>query len=183
MMPSDKVMITLARRTKHNLDFIYARKDSGDVYEFTQLVNSMLSLVISMRAEYFSERSQVSWAGVETAVRRDMFEAHVDIDALTQIVGDEASEASPKLRQIQHFSELIDCLRNAFAHCCFELLEDTFHNINGVRVWNVRVERDRMVVRARTWQAEISESQLRDIAYVFIAYLEATRGHEVPKSA
>lgn len=183
MMPSDKVMITLARRTKRNLDFIYAHKDSGDVYEFTQLVNSMLSLVISMRAEYFSERNQVSWADVEAAVRRQSLEGRFDIGALTQIVGDEATEASPQLRQIEHFSELIDRLRNAFAHCCFELLEDTFHNINGVRVWNVPNEKLRQVDRARRWQAEISKLQLRDIAYLFIAYLEATRGHEVAKSA
>lgn len=180
MIPPDQVMLTLARRTKVNLDYIYARKASGDVFEFTQLVNSMLSLVISMRAEYFSERKEVTWKDVfETVENLET----ILIDGLTkadiQIGGDTSNTDSPDLNPVATFNELINMVRNGFAHCCFEVIGDQNQEIKGLMIWNVRREEYRLEKEKRTWQAYISEAQLRAIAYLFIAYLEADRGHEL----
>ncbi|MBZ0315723.1 MAG: hypothetical protein K8L91_04830 [Anaerolineae bacterium] len=178
MLPTDQVMLTLARRTKVNLDYVYASKSTGNVFEFTQLINSMLSLVISMRAEYFSDRKPVTWEEVFKEIRSDrLAEILGDLDkGDLKLKGNEVHSKSPKLKQSKEFSELIDRLRNAFAHCCFKLFGQS--EIQGLEVWNVAKEEDRLEKDKRLWEASISEAQLRAIAYLFIEYLEVTRGHE-----
>ncbi|MBV6436815.1 MAG: hypothetical protein AELANPGJ_02087 [Anaerolineae bacterium] len=64
MMPDDEKAITIARRTRKNLDFIYSAKAQGaDVEEVTQLLNSMLGMLICLREEYFHGRT-VTWDDV-----------------------------------------------------------------------------------------------------------------------
>ncbi|MDX1994014.1 MAG: HEPN family nuclease [bacterium] len=180
MIETDQVMLTLARRTKVNLDFVYAQRHSGNVYEFTQLLNSMLSMLISMRAEYFSQRATVSWDEVFEKVADKEEKIFVGVSKNeVQIKGDSPTTESPNLINSVYFSDLIDRLRNAFAHCCFELERDSSNNIHGLTVWNVPIEKNRLDKQKRKWQASISEPQLRAIAYLLIAYLEATRGPEL----
>ena len=68
MMPEDRVALTIARRTKKNLHYIYERKNDPSVEEFTQLINSMLGIVISLREEYFYGQDPVTWNDIELLV-------------------------------------------------------------------------------------------------------------------
>jgi hypothetical protein len=179
--PNDRVMLTVARRTKKNLDFIYTHKDSGDVYEFTQLVNSMLAMIISMRAEYFNERRQVTWDEVANKIDPMRLKNILSDDLMWENLQIKAAKYSKDKGQVEPsdlFSDLIDNLRNAFAHCCWEFYSDRNGEINGLNVWNVRYEHDRLKQDKRYWRARVTEAQLRALAYIFIEYLEVTRGHE-----
>src|SRR5690606_27932147 len=135
-----------------------------------------------MRSEYFSTRKPVTWEEVAQVTHRQP-RSDIDIENLRRVTGDAPNDSMPKLRQNTLFNKLIDRLRNAFAHCCFEPYSDESRNIKGVRVWNVPDERDRHKLGQRRWQAEISEPQLRGIAFLFIAYLEAIHGSEMPQTA
>ena len=67
MMPEDKEILTIAVRTQKNLAYIYRKSKEGEkekVEEFTQLLNSMLGMVISLREDYF-KGNPVSWEDVE----------------------------------------------------------------------------------------------------------------------
>lgn len=65
MNPVDKKALVIARRSRKNLDFIYAQKGKqADVEEFTQLLNSMLGMLICLREEYF-KGSEVTWDEVQ----------------------------------------------------------------------------------------------------------------------
>ncbi len=115
MLPDDEKTITVARRTKKNLDFIYACKARNeDVEELTQLLNSMLGMVICIREDYFAD-SHYSWQEIEqlhlTSWRPKL-----------KLTGKLASPQSPKLQQINSFSQLVTKLRHGFAHNCFEFI-------------------------------------------------------------
>lgn len=157
MNPRDRKALVIAQRSRKNLDFICAQKKQGaDVEEFTQLLNSMLGMLICLREEYFKE-NDVKWDKVEEYGLQPI---HIEEDTPTQ--------TSPKLKHSQTFGKLIGNLRNAFAHNCFELIGDP---ITGVIVWNIPNRKENLPIN-RVWQVELSEAQLRQIADLFIDYLE-----------
>ena len=164
MNPGDKKALIIARRSRKNLDFIYAQKEKGaDVEEFTQLLNSMLGMLICLREEYF-KGSEVTW---------DKVKAYGLIPI--QIEGDASTQTSPNLKHSETFGELISNLRHAFAHNCFELVGDP---ITGVRVWKIP-NRTPNSPKNRTWQAELSEQQLQQVANLFIDFLEKRHGGDL----
>jgi hypothetical protein len=166
MNPGDKKALVIARRSRKNLDFIYAQKRQGaDVEEFTQLLNSMLGMLISLREEYFTESEpKVTWDEVEKYGLQPI-----------RIEGDAPTQTSPNLKHTETFSELISNLRHAFAHNCFELVGDP---ITGVRVWKIP-NRTPNSPKNRTWQAELSEQQLQQVAILFIDFLEKRHGGDL----
>src|SRR5690606_8552781 len=101
MNPQDERTLELARRTRKNREYIYAAKEKGEnVEEFTQLLNSMLGMMVSLREEYFRGRN-VTWDDV----------------------AEQGLLVSESLRnRANHFSQLISKLRHAFAHNNFELI-------------------------------------------------------------
>src|SRR5688500_18105832 len=108
MNPEDEKTLTIARRTRKNLEYIYKRKsEKEDVEEFTQLLNSMLGLVIGLREDYF-KGSQVSWEQVENL---GLLKGR---NHLKSITGKKPSEVRPRLKQVFSFSQLISKLRHAF---------------------------------------------------------------------
>ena len=111
MMPHDYALLTLAQRTRENLKHIYEEKSKGEsVNEFTQLLNSMLCMVIGLREEYLNENR----------------------------IGREEPEVPLKNIAEEDFSEqLIANLRHAFAHGNFRLIPASDGSIAGVRVWNI----------------------------------------------
>ncbi len=53
MAPEDEKTLTIARRTKKNLDFVYLKKLEGEnVEEFTQLLNSTFGILICLREDF-----------------------------------------------------------------------------------------------------------------------------------
>ena len=95
------------------------------------------------------------------------------------IEGDAPNPTSPNLKPSKTFSKLISNLRHAFAHNCFELVGNP---ITGVKVWNVPTGQENKPEN-RIWQAELSEEQLKQVATLFIDFLEKKHGHELAQDA
>jgi hypothetical protein len=163
--PKGEKTLEIARRTRKNLEFIYNAKNQGkDVEEFTQLLNSMLGMVISLREDYF-RGDHITWQDVKEKELKHW-------NSKIEISGKKASRMSPNLQQSNSFSQLITKLRHAFAHNCFELIIDRDSDlIIGLKVWNIQTGRAN-IVGNRIWEAKISEEELKDIAYLFVEYLE-----------
>ena len=161
----DHVVLILAKRTRKNLKYIYEKKCEGaPVNEFTQLLNSMLGMVISLREDGLIG-DDVSWEDAQGAgILRGR-------ERLKDITGKQATRESPNLRQINSFSQLVFKLRNAFAHRNFQLESVGGQEIEGITVWNIPPGQDRNQ-RNRTWEAHLSEEELKDAAYAIVAYVE-----------
>ena len=168
MNPGDRKALVIARRSRKNLDFIYAQKQqNADVEEFTQLLNSMLGMLVCLREEYF-KGEEVTWDRVdEYGLKR------------IPIEGDAPCTISPNLKHSETFSKLISNLRHAFAHNCFELVGDP---ITGLKVWNVPPGKENKP-EERIWQAELSEQQLKEVATLFIDFLEKKHGDQLAANA
>ncbi len=169
MMPDEEKAITIARRTRKNLDFIYAAKAQGaDVEEVTQLLNSMLGMLISLREEYFRGKS-VTWDNVR----------HHNLQTVHISAQKRNDDADTWESYDPSFSQLITCLRHAFAHNCFSLVGNESQprgkrEIVGLEVWNTPKGG-----KYHTWKANLTIDDLKAIAYLFIDYLEKTLGHEL----
>ena len=91
-------------RTQKNLRAIECLKEKGgEVYEVTQLLNSMLGLLIFPRARFFEKIQDKSW---------DL----MDKEGWPLPSGDNA--------HVSDLEELIRHMRNAVAHCKFNLTTD-----------------------------------------------------------
>ena len=165
MGPDDEKTLTIARRTKKNLDYIYKAKDQGgDVEEFTQLLNSMLGMIICLREEYFKDK-QVTWDDV----------ASLGLPKIN-ITDRDSTEKKPNLKKVNSFSQLITKVRHAFAHNCFSIETDGKSNqIKGITVWNIPSGQEK-TPQHRTWEAYLSEDKLKQLAYLFIDFIEAELG-------
>ncbi|MCE7983812.1 MAG: hypothetical protein DYG89_21770 [Caldilinea sp. CFX5] len=161
MFPEDVQTLTIARRTRKNLDYLYSQKAQGaDVEEFTHLLNSMLGMIICLREEYLKEKT-VTW---EDLKRKNL--------KIVDLMCYSANPRSPQLKSHNSFSQLIRNMRHAFAHNCFTLLKNEKTNqIMGIRVWNIPPRKENKPEN-RIWETVISEQQLRDLAYLFINYIE-----------
>ena len=150
MMPHDKALLTLARRTQENLKYINEKKcQKESVNEFTQLLNSMLCMVISLREEYLNE-NHIGWEELE--------KLEVPLRSIAE----------------ENFSEeLIANLRHAFAHGNFRLIpaSDGSNDIAGVTVWNVPLNKNKDI-----WKADLLEKELMDLANKFVEYIEKKYG-------
>jgi hypothetical protein len=120
-----------------------------------------------LREEYFKGR-EVTWDSVQEYGLRPI-----------RMEGDVPTKASPKLQHSTMFSKLIGNLRHAFAHNCFELVGNP---ITGMKVWNTPPGQADSPEN-RTWQVELSEQQLRQIAELFIDFLEKEHGNELAENA
>lgn len=169
MMPEDEKALTIARRTRKNLDFIYAAKAQGaDVEEVTQLLNSMLGMLICLREEYFHGQS-VTWDDVRLH----------NLDPISISAQKRSDTSSEWERYKPSFSQLITRLRHAFAHNCFSFIGEKTQpragrEIIGLKVWNTPTGANDEI-----WKACLRIDELKAIAYLFIDYLETTRGHEL----
>lgn len=116
-MNYEELVIDFADRTMANLAFIRAAKDAGgDVYEVTQLWNSLLGLVVALPGRHrdrlpltsLDEMHAAGWPNITT---------------------------SGRLRQ-ENLRGLITYLRNAVAHFNVEFLDrDRTGQITSVRIW------------------------------------------------
>ena len=139
-----------ASRTRANLetlrDFQKAQSDV-EVYEVTQLINSMLGLLVFPQQRY--------------------------IDRIPKTpLGELASQGwpSPKVEgnypQVKDLRELVRYLRNAITHCNLQFLVDEREQINGLRVWNTNPRTDQT-----TWMAKLSIEDIEKITDRFIQLL------------
>jgi hypothetical protein len=126
-------------------------------------------MIICMREGYFKE-SNVTWDEIE---KKDLLKGRSD---LKLIRGEKANSKSPNLKEIKTFSQLISKVRHAFAHNCFNIkINDVTKKIESVTVWNKPSDKKNKPENY-TWQADISELSLKNIAYLILDYIEKELG-------
>lgn len=138
------VVADFAKRTECNLEFIEtARKNGDNVFEVTQLVNSLLGLLIFPQQKFMGAKSDISLEKLEE-------------NGWPHIAATSDSESFNSLEKLVRF------LRNAIAHCNIEFLTDkTEKNISGIKVWNCQNGQ-------RNREAEIPIEELRAFTRKFI---------------
>lgn len=141
------VVKDFAERTKRNLENI--RKTSQNesqtkVCEVTQLLNSMLGLLVFPQQQYFETIPKLPLSDLE-------------------------AKGWPKIKQSPDFPDkvstldkLMRYLRNAVAHFNMKFLTNDNHQISGVCVWNINFNGQ------RTWMADLSLKDLEKITEHFI---------------
>lgn len=141
-MNYNEIVRDFAERTRQNLEYIEQSKQNGsDVYEVTQLVNSLLGLLVFPQQRYFN---QIPETPIEQ-LQKDGWPTIV-------VIGD--------FQPHQNLKELMRYLRNAIAHFNVEFIADNEKQLQGIKVWNKRGSQI-------TWKAEISLNELRMIVEKF----------------
>jgi hypothetical protein len=145
-MMYEEIIRDFARRTRKNLAVIDRLHAEGhEVYEVTQLVNSTLGLLVFPQQEYVAQIPPTLLAELE----RD---------------GWPIPKVKGRFHQVKDLNQLIRYLRNAIAHFNIRFIGDGQNEISFLQVWN----EDR---GKKTWEAELSVSDLRGIAERFIKLL------------
>jgi len=145
------VIRDFALRTKRNLEFIEKEvsidSTKPEVYEVTQLVNSLLGLIVFPREEYMSRLPETPLAEL------------VDQGwAVPRVVGD--------YPQVNTLRELIDYIRHAISHFNIEFITNAEREITGIVLWNrkYRGGKPGKII----WKAEMNIEELRKLAFKFI---------------
>ncbi len=134
-----------ARRTRHNLALIrQARAEGREAYEVTQLINSMLGLLVLPRERYLQSIPAVPLE----QLRRDGWPEPVLVGGFDQV---------------KDLRGLIHALRHSIAHFNIEFTE-TGGEITGVRLTNRHQGRVR-------WRATLGLAELESIADRFTALI------------
>jgi hypothetical protein len=145
-MMYEDVVRDFAERTRKNLKAIECLKaNHQDVYEITQLINSMLGLLVFPREEYVDRIPETPIGDL-------------------RCIGWPIPRVRDGFPQAPNLKELVRYLRNAIAHFNVEFIGDGTNQIRILRVWN----NNRGV---KTWEAELSLSDLRGIAERFTGLL------------
>ena len=137
-----------AERTRSNLHLLRRMQEDDpdlEIYEVTQLINSMLGLLVFPR-EYYIGRIPETPLG----------ELADQGWPIPTVVGD--------YPQVEHLRDLVRYLRNAIAHCNLEFTVDSHRQITGLRVWNNKRERT-------TWKAQLSLHDIELITERFVDFL------------
>jgi hypothetical protein len=139
-----------AHRTRYNLDTLrnlQKTKPDLEVYEVTQLINSMLGLLVFPQQRYFD---------------------HIPKTPLTELAnqGWPIPEVEGHYPQVKDLRELVRYLRNAITHCNLEFLSDEGEEISGLRVWNTNPQNNQT-----TWKARLMIEDIEKITNKFIQLL------------
>lgn len=143
-MENKDLIKVFANRTLKNLRAIEKMKEkNARVYEVTQLINSMLGIMIFPRErdltripnKSYDELRNEGWPAINTA---NQFTQVKDLDDLTRK------------------------FRNSIAHCNIEFLNHK-KKIVGLRLWNM--DRNRI---NKVWEADLTIQELHDITMRFI---------------
>jgi hypothetical protein len=144
----EKLLADFARRTLHNLRLIreiQTMEPEREAYEVTQLINSMLGLLVFPKERYLNDIPPKT------------------LDELKR-EGWPIPDVRPGYTQAQSLRDFLRLMRNAIAHFNVEFLPDQKNEINGVRIWNKSNG-------TKTWEVELSLEQIEAIALRFIALL------------
>ncbi|MBJ6750983.1 HEPN family nuclease [Geomonas anaerohicana] len=151
-MMYEELVADFAKRTRQNLEtlrLLQIKNDSGlSVFEVTQLINSMLGLLVFPQQRYFDE--------IPNTPLKELAATGWPIP---RVVGD--------YRQPRDLRMLLRLLRNAVSHFNIEFLPDNNGEISGLRVWNTELRKPFKI----TWMAELSIDDLEKITDRFIALL------------
>lgn len=133
-------------RTQKNLKAIECLKQKGgEVYEVTQLLNSMLGLLIFPRARFFEKIQDKSW---------DL----MDKEGWPLPSGDNA--------KVSDLEELIRKMRNAVAHINIELVNDG-NEIIGIRFSSYHR-------KGQNWTGVYDIASLRKFVDMFLDHIQSS---------
>lgn len=147
----DDLVTDFARRTRTNLETLRKVKEAHhgwSVFEVTQLINSMLGLLVFPQQRYINEIPPMP-----------MHELIADGWPVPRLTGD--------YPQAQDLKTLVRYLRNAISHFNIDFLERKNGEISGLRIWNT----DPRQANRKTWEAELSVNELEAITHRFIELL------------
>ena len=146
-MRYEEVIRDFAERTSKNLSMIEQLQTEGrEAYEVTQLVNSMLGLLVFPQQNYINQIPETPLDDL----KRD---------------GWPVPNCQRGPDEVRNLNQLIRYLRNAIAHFNIEFIDDGQNQLRLLKVWNEN--RDGV----KTWEAELSVSDLRGIAERFIGLI------------
>jgi hypothetical protein len=146
-MEYQQLVRDFAERTRINLAHIENSLSEGDdVYEVTQLVNSLLGLLVFPEQHYFHQIPETPLHELE-------------------------KQGWPKIKVVGEFPpakdlrEQVRYLRNAIAHFNMKFLTNNNSEIVGICVWNQKTQGK---IYITNWKAEIPLIDLRIIVSKFI---------------
>ena len=155
----NEFIVDFAQRTLANLKYIDAQvkgipDEKRKLYEVTQLVNSLLGLLVFPREQYMKEIP-------ETPLNELVAKGWPEIKTTRGTL--------PK----DNLHQLMRMLRNGVAHCNLEFVSDLDHKICGIRIWNGKPCNE---CGAVTWEATLSIVDLRKIVEKFVELIEEQVG-------
>ncbi|MCB9720070.1 MAG: hypothetical protein H6756_04280 [Candidatus Omnitrophica bacterium] len=147
-MEYNSLIKDFAYRTRKNLELLEERQRTNadsEYYEVTQLINSLLGLLVFPQQRYFE---LIPTKSIEQLMNEGW--------PIPQTMGD--------YQQAADLRELMRYFRNAISHCNIEFPSDLKNQICGIRVWNLR--RGQV-----TWKAELPIKDLEKFTKKFISLL------------
>jgi hypothetical protein len=135
------------QKNLHTLRNLQTSDPKSEVYEVTQLISSMLGLLVFPQQQYVTNIPKVP---LSTLASQGW--------PVPKIVGD--------YPQVEDLNQLVRFLRNAVAHFNLKFLSDTDGHIRGLEVWNRDPRR-----KAVTWKAELTVEDIEKISQKFIELL------------
>jgi hypothetical protein len=139
-MMYEDVVADFAKRTRRNLRAVEDLQDQGhEVFEVTQLINSMLGLLVFPREEFVGRIPKIPLTELKAQ-------------------GWPVPQARRGFDQVHDLNELVRYLRNAVSHFNIEFLADGRNHISKVRVWNTNLD------GVKTWESDLGLLELRGIA-------------------
>ena len=153
-----------ATRTLKNLEAIenaVRRDGEAELYEVTQLINSMLGLLVFPEQKYLNNVPRTSLGELRSQ-------------------GWRVPEMKGTPPHADNLRELVRCLRNGISHFNIEFTSDG-HVLTGIKIWTCKTDSQGGYVkerghRVREWEAQFGLSELREIAHKFVAMLLDVRG-------
>lgn len=157
-MNYQEIIRDFAIRTRQNLEFIEMHQGRGEsVFEVTQLVNSMLGLLVFPQQRYYSRIPTTPLAELVS-------QGWPDIKPTQRVIDSEF------FRDCRTLRDLVRYLRNAISHFNLEFIPDhTDGSVRGLRLWNIDTKNPQHPI---TWETELSITDLRLISLRFIELLE-----------
>ena len=115
-----------------------------DMYEVTQLINSLLGLLVFPREEFIGK---IPYKSIKELIMEGW--------PIPRIKG--------QYTQANNLNQLVRYLRNAIAHCNIKFISDTNKTIVGLELWNEDIK-----TREITWHAELNIGEVDIIGHKFI---------------
>jgi hypothetical protein len=139
-----------AARTLKNLEAIermIEHNPEAEVFEVTQLINSMLGLLVFPQQSYCNK--------IERIPIEQLREEGWPIPPMAN---------SPCV--VSDLRDLVRCLRNGISHCNIELIADG-HELTGIKIWNCVGQPAR-----KNWQIILDLEDLKTFVRKFLTVLE-----------
>jgi hypothetical protein len=151
-MEYKNLVADFAERTLKNLETlrdVQQTEPQRELFEVTQLVNSMLGLLVFPQQRYVNEIPEVTLTELEAK-------------------GWLLPKTVSGFKVPKNLRELFRFLRHSIAHCNVEFIPDRDQQISGIRLWNYEGGRKE---NGKNWEAELSINQLERLTRRFIRLL------------